>query len=384
MRRYGPLVVAVVLLVATVSPALVVATPPSAGVPAATDVSTRSAAEAAVNGSAATVNESSTGNESVLPGEQFAGVVGVQQAEVDGELAERSFGIAVSKAATNDSKAAVVSGQLRTAEARLVALREQKADLTAAYENGTLREGAYRARMAALAARISTTKRLVEGSDAVASELPAESLNASGVDASDIRRLKTEADQLSGPEVAAVAHSVAGPDVGRGLNDSDDAAEDERGRPDDVPGRDDDATEGSDDGDRPGRTDVVPGTDGDGSDGDSDDDAFRRGAGNGEIGVVVGNGSDASDDDDVVDDSDAGDDESEDDGGDSDAAIDGADADRGNAHDRGSADGRTTADGGRDDVRVGNDVGDESPSTADDDATNGSVGTESSLVPVAG
>ncbi|MFB6269690.1 MAG: hypothetical protein ABEH83_07085, partial [Halobacterium sp.] len=154
-----------------------------------------------------------TANETA-PGAQLAGVVDVQGAEVEGEVEQRSFGLRVAAANSNASKASVVAQQAQTLEAQLAALQERKAELEAARENGTISESRYRAEMAGLAARISTLKEMTNATAETAEGLPADVLAERGVNASAIERLRTAASNLSGPEVAAIARSIAGPPNG--------------------------------------------------------------------------------------------------------------------------------------------------------------------------
>lgn len=154
--------------------------------------------------------DNETENETA-PGAQLAGVVGVQGAEVTGEVEQRSFGLQVAAANSNASKASVVANQSEQLEDRITELQAEKEALTEAKENGTISEGKYRAKMATLSAKISTLQRLTNSTAETASGLPAEALEAKGVNASNIQRLKTSASNLSGPEVAAIARNISGP-----------------------------------------------------------------------------------------------------------------------------------------------------------------------------
>lgn len=158
-------------------------------------------------------NETAETN-ATAPGEQLAGVVGVQEAEIEGEVDSRAYGIRVAQAASNDSKAAVVGQQLTDVEQRLDELEDRRAELEQARENGSMSEGQYRARVARLAAETRTVERLADQSNETAQSLPAETLEANGVNATAIRTLSERADELSGPEVAEIARSIAGEGFG--------------------------------------------------------------------------------------------------------------------------------------------------------------------------
>jgi len=160
------------------------------------------------------VNET---NESLAPGERFAGVVGVEAAEIEGELEARTFGQRVAAAKTNESAAAVVAAEVDELDERLSELDARLQELERAHGNGTLSEGEYRARLAQLYARQRALQRQVNQTEYVAREFPAATLEAKGVDVAAIRALRSRASELSGPEVAAIAQSIAGKNAGAGI-----------------------------------------------------------------------------------------------------------------------------------------------------------------------
>jgi hypothetical protein len=149
------------------------------------------------------------------PGAQLAGVVSVQEAELDGEVQSRTFGIRVAQANTDDAKASVVADQLNDSEARLAELQQRKQALNEARENGSMSEGEYRAKAARLHAESKNVQRLANETNETASQLPAEALEKKGVNAAAIKTLSQRASELSGPEVAAIAQGIAGPSVGQ-------------------------------------------------------------------------------------------------------------------------------------------------------------------------
>ncbi|NIB98411.1 hypothetical protein [Halobacterium sp. R2-5] len=166
--------------------------------------------------SSTVVQEDGTTNETdneteTAPGAQLAGVADVQAAEVEGEVERRAFGLQVAAANSNASKASVVAGQVENLDQRLAELRDRKQELETARENGTISESRYRAEMAGLAARISTLQGLTNETAETARGIPDEDLAERGVNATDLDRLRTSAGNLSGPEVAAIARSIAGP-----------------------------------------------------------------------------------------------------------------------------------------------------------------------------
>lgn len=168
---------------------------------------------AATDGTAA--HDEQAGNETdVAPGEHLSGVLDVGEAELETEVDSRAFGIQIARAATQDAKAAVVGEQLGDIEERLAALEERKQALQRARENGSMTEGAYRARIADLAARTTGLERLANETARTAGELPADVLAERGIDASAIRTLESRAAELGGQDVAEIARGIAGPSVG--------------------------------------------------------------------------------------------------------------------------------------------------------------------------
>lgn len=148
--------------------------------------------------------------EEVGPGAHLAGVVGRQNASLNGEVERRALGVRLRAADTAREKAAVVAAQSASLEERLDRLQERKQTLTDRHENGTLAEGEYRAKMAVLAREIRSLQRLANTTAATTRDLPAEALAAHGVNATAVETLRSRARDLTGPEVAAVAGTIAG------------------------------------------------------------------------------------------------------------------------------------------------------------------------------
>lgn len=160
-------------------------------------------------------DEPSTDPDEIEPGEQLTGVIGVQDAEFDGEIAERTFGIKVAQAASDDARADVVGEQLTDVEQRIGELEQRLDELEAARDRGEISEGQYQAQVAKVAAEKATAERLAGQSETVASGLPADILAERGINVSAIQELRERANELGGPHVAEIARSIAGPDVGK-------------------------------------------------------------------------------------------------------------------------------------------------------------------------
>jgi len=174
---------------------------------------------APITGTVVVTAETSTptpaNEERVEPGDRLQGIVGVQETEIGGDIEERAFGLAFAGAETNTSKAATVSAQVTDLRERIARLETRRAELRAARENGSIDGSEFRARMAILAAEARTTRRLANGTANATRRLPAIALTAQGVDPGSVRSLGRRASNLTGPEVTAIARSVAGSDVGR-------------------------------------------------------------------------------------------------------------------------------------------------------------------------
>lgn len=202
------------------------------------------AAGSAVSGAAETTDTPEPGEDATAPGEKLTGVVAVQGSELDGEMRERTFGARVASAESDRAKADVVAEELDDLERRLAELEDRKEEVEQARENGEISGGTYRAEMAEVAAETANAKRMANHTERVASELPADLLAEKGINVEAIQTLKDRAADLSGPEVAEIAKSIAGDSVGTSI-----AGEK---RPEDIPGignRSDGAGEGGPPGD---------------------------------------------------------------------------------------------------------------------------------------
>lgn len=181
----------------------------------------------------------------VQPGERLSGVVGVQQAEVDGEVTERAYGVKIAQAQTDEARADVVNETLKDVEDRIDELEDRLEELEDAREDGEITDGQYRAEVAKVVAEKRTVERLADATEATVTE---HGLEERGIDVEAIGELRERAAELSGPAVAEIAQSIAGEEVGQSI-----AADREPGSPIEAPGqdRDDvDSEEIPDDGDR--------------------------------------------------------------------------------------------------------------------------------------
>jgi hypothetical protein len=278
MRRLTAVLIAAMLVggafvaVPAATMAQETATPPP-------DAETAPETARAAGGSHADENE--TGETGTDPGAQLSGVVGVGEAEFDGELQSRTFGIRVAQAASDGARAAVVGEQLNDSEKRLQELQQRRETLRNARENGSMSESEYRAKIARLHAETKNVERLANETNETARGLPAESLEERGINATRITMLADRANELSGGETAEIARGIAGQNVG------------ERARPDRAGDRGDSGADG-----RPG-TEIDPGAQNGGADipddGDEDASASETSTGGDDTSQQSSDGTDASD-----------------------------------------------------------------------------------------
>ncbi len=162
-----------------------------AAVPA---VTARPVETATPDGTDARSNGSANGS----AGERLHGAIGAQEAEVDGEIRTRRFGIRTARAASDDAKAAVVAEELEGVEHRLDALEERKQRLQQARDAGVIGPGRYRAEMATIAVETGTARSLVNASAAAAEGLPTDVRERRGLDATTIGAVSERANELAG------------------------------------------------------------------------------------------------------------------------------------------------------------------------------------------
>lgn len=170
--------------------------------------------------------ETSTENDSdVRPGERLSGAIGVQMAEIDGEVESRAFGLTIAEAASDDARADVVAEKLRENQQRLADLEERKQELEEEREAGDVSVGKYQAEIATLAQEIDNLERTTNQSAEAAEDLPAEKLEERGVNASAIDQLRQQASELGGKEVSEIARGIAGERTGQAAGQPDHVGE---------------------------------------------------------------------------------------------------------------------------------------------------------------
>lgn len=212
----------------------------------------------------AAVQTNDTANESAELGASVSGFMQTSAANAEGEVENGVFRAEFANA-SNETQRAMVTQRTATLEQRLERLRAQRNALLNESDNLTVEE---RAKAARLAAEIDGLKQAINTTDDAAVE--------AGVNTTRLDRLRTEANELDGPEVAELARGLAGqgdrgppenrgPPADRDRNRTDDGSDDvadanETDDDDDGPPSDDAADDGSDD-------------EGEGDTDDTDDDA---------------------------------------------------------------------------------------------------------------
>lgn len=151
------------------------------------------------------------------PGARLAGSIGAQQAEIGGEIDSRAFQNALDRAPSDTARARVVADRTDDITERLSQLEERREKLRQARRNGSISNGTYAAELTELAARSEATRELANRSRSAAAALPREIAREQGVNVTAISLLERRAANLTGPEVARIARSIAGPGVGRPL-----------------------------------------------------------------------------------------------------------------------------------------------------------------------
>lgn len=230
MKRTLIVLLSMAMLVATAAPAMAVA--PDAT--QATDDDVLVAADTTTETNETTENE--TADNETTPGAMLAGSIGVHEAEMKGAIEHRAFGIQI-RNATNESKAQVLNLTQERLQDQQMNLEERKDRLDEARDNGTISESQYRAQVAVIAAESAQVQTMANSTERTAQGLPAETLEANGVNVTAIHQIRERAQQMSGPEVAEIARQIAGNNVGTQM-----------GPPENVPGPQSGPHGGMDDG----------------------------------------------------------------------------------------------------------------------------------------
>lgn len=177
-------------------------------------------------GNTTEADSNETNETAAPPGARLAGAVGIHQAELEGEVQHRRLGHEIAGATSNGSKARVLGGETDRIRDRIHQLENRTEHLNESYENESMPDGAYHARLAKLSAEISTLERQLNTTETTARGLPAHVRQQHGIEDAELDHLRQRAHNMSGPEVAAIARQIGGPKAGHPMG----------GPPENVPG----------------------------------------------------------------------------------------------------------------------------------------------------
>ncbi|MFP4591006.1 MAG: hypothetical protein ACLFM8_06050 [Halobacteriales archaeon] len=151
----------------------------------------------------------------VAPGERLMAAVGTTGGELDADVSERAYGVAVAEAAgDHDALADVVGARLANASDRLAAVESRLAELETALEEGSISAGRFQAEVARLEAERRSIERMANLSAAATAGIPEAHLADRGINASAIDQLRERANDLDGRNVSRIARSIAGAGAG--------------------------------------------------------------------------------------------------------------------------------------------------------------------------
>jgi hypothetical protein len=172
-------------------------------------------------GGGAVAQTAQSAESDIAPGQQFAGVVGVQGAEVRNEIEDRALATRLATAGTNATRAEVVARESVRIDGRLDTLEDRRGDLRDRREDGEITRGTYSAELAEITAEATALERRAGTLLTTARALPNATLDATGVSVADVLDLRDRADSLTDDEALAAAREVAGDDVGEDLDEED-------------------------------------------------------------------------------------------------------------------------------------------------------------------
>lgn len=156
------------------------------------------------------------------PGEHLTGAIGAQSAELDAEVDERAFGQAIANAAAegdSEALAALITERTEHNEAQLDELADRIETIETAYAEGELSTAEYRHAIAQLEVERQSIERTSGEAATAALGMPAEELEAHGINVTAIETLQANASELGGEAVSELARQIAGPNVGNASPD---------------------------------------------------------------------------------------------------------------------------------------------------------------------
>lgn len=183
--------------------------------PAAGLVATDAAANETINETDEELNETDTPN-ATAPGEQLSGIMGMQKAELEGDIENRAFGLRLMMADSDEERADILSEQFHKHADRMETIEEQLAQLNESHNASEISPGQYRAQIAPMGPQLHSIESIANQSGQIASELPPHLLEERNISMEHIHELRQNASKMSGGEVAEMARGIGGPHAGHG------------------------------------------------------------------------------------------------------------------------------------------------------------------------
>lgn len=143
--------------------------------------------------------DTSAGNESDATGAHVSGVVGVEQAAVDGTVERARLARDLRAADTDRKRATILAAYLDESDARtrLDALERREAELGKARESGSMSAAEHDARAAGLGAEAEQLRRLADAVANASAALPADLRREHDIEPSTLRRVADAAGELA-------------------------------------------------------------------------------------------------------------------------------------------------------------------------------------------
>ncbi len=177
-------------------------------------------------------------------GERISSIMSAQDAEVTAEFEQHTFGRAIANADSDEERAEIIAQRQAELNSSIEQDLSEKKELREAYKSGNISRAEYVSELSAQSVKAQNINESVESMKNATDGLPTEILKENGINTSALNTLRNEAAEMTGPEVAAVAQTIAGnapADVpGQRGNHGKDAPgrsdPNERGAPDDAGG----------------------------------------------------------------------------------------------------------------------------------------------------
>lgn len=161
------------------------------------------------NSSGGVQSRNSTIQTATEPGAQFVGVVGAHREQHTGTVKEQTVTVRISRADSPREKAELVATIHQQNTQRLDKLAERRQAFARAYQNGTMSESEYSARLAILDVELRSVERVASRLEEAADGLSLSLLLDVGIDPADIDELRTRAQDMQGSDLTMIAPSFA-------------------------------------------------------------------------------------------------------------------------------------------------------------------------------